>query len=167
MNLEQAIRNALDYERRIRDIYEKAAGQAEDPVGKRVFAGLAADEQRHVDYLKSRLAQWSKARKISLENLEEAVPDRGWIREKSAPVEHQMAREDRKDEKQMLSKALQAEIETSAFYKKMIGALDGEGRRLFSRFYQIEQGHVDAVQAELDYLSGTGYWLGFKEFDME
>jgi hypothetical protein len=49
----------------------------------------------------------------------------------------------------------------------MIDALDGEGRRLFSRFYQIEQGHVDAVQAELDYLSGTGYWLGFKEFDME
>ncbi len=167
MNLEQAIRNALDYERRIRDIYEQAAEQAEDPVGSRVFAGLAADEQRHVDYLESRLAQWRETGKISLENLEEAVPDRGWIRDKSAPVEQQMAREDRKDEKQMLSKALQAEIETSAFYKKTIDALDGEGQRLFSHFYQIEQGHVDAVQAELDYLSGTGYWLGFKEFDME
>ena len=31
----------------------------------------------------------------------------------------------------------------------------------------IEDGHIDAVQAELDYLNSTGYWFDWKEFDME
>jgi len=167
MNIEEAIRTALEYERRIRDIYLDAAEQAGDPAGKRVFAELGADEQRHVDYLKSRLAQWRQSGRIELENLEAAVPDLLRVRDAAAAVESKMDREDRRDEKQMLSKALQAEVETSAFYQKMVDALDGDGRRLFSRFLAIEQGHIDAVQAELDHLSSSGYWLGFKEFDME
>ncbi len=167
MNLEEAIRTALDYERRIRDIYLEAAESADDPAGRRVFQGLGEDEQRHVDYLESRLAQWEKTGRIDLDTLEAAVPDRAWIRSGVETVAAEMDREDRRDEKQMLSKALQAEVETSTFYREMVDTLDEEGRRLFSRFLAIEQGHIDAVQAELDYLSRTGYWLGFKEFDME
>ena len=78
-----------------------------------------------------------------------------------------MARDDRKDEKQMLSKALKAEIETSNFYRQMVAELADEGQKMFARFLEIEEGHINAVQAELDYLSHTGYWLDFKEFDME
>ena len=78
-----------------------------------------------------------------------------------------MAEEDRGDEKQMLSKALTIEVETSGFYKKMVGELSDDGRALFSQFLIIEDGHITAVQAELDYLSNTGYWFDWKEFDME
>ena len=106
MNIEEAIRTALEYERRIRDIYLGAAEQAGDPAGKRVFAELGADEQRHVDYLKSRLAQWRQSGRIELENLEAAVPDLLRVRDAAAAVESKMDREDRRDEKQMLNKAL-------------------------------------------------------------
>lgn len=167
MNLEEAIRTALDYERRIRDLYMDAADKTDDPLGKRVFTGLGRDEQRHVDYLESRLDEWKKTGRIDLGTLETAVPDQARIRPETEKVAAEMAREDRRDEKQMLSKALAAEVETSAFYRKMVDTLDAEGRRLFSRFLAIEEGHIDAVQAELDYLSRTGYWIGFKEFDME
>jgi len=32
---------------------------------------------------------------------------------------------------------------------------------------RIEEGHLTIVRAEIDYLTRTGYWFDFKEFDME
>ena len=42
-----------------------------------------------------------------------------------------------------------------------------ETKKMFANFLEIEERHVSAVQAELDYVSRTGYWFDFKEFDME
>ncbi|NNL76093.1 MAG: rubrerythrin, partial [Desulfobacterales bacterium] len=64
-------------------------------------------------------------------------------------------------------KALKIEIETSNFYQTMANELPNEGQALFERFLEIENNHVKAVRFELDYLSKTGYWFDFKEFDME
>jgi rubrerythrin len=68
---------------------------------------------------------------------------------------------------QMLSKALKLEIETSDFYRKMVAQLPTEGQNLFSRFLEIENNHIDAVQFELDHYGRSGYWFDFEEFDME
>ena len=78
-----------------------------------------------------------------------------------------MAREDRTDEKRMLSKALQVEVETSAFYRRMVAEMEGAAREMFARFLEIEDGHIAAVQAELDFISHNGFWFDFQEFDME
>lgn len=67
----------------------------------------------------------------------------------------------------MLAKALRVEKETSDFYARMAAQLPGAGREMFARFLEIENSHIDAVQFELDYISGTGFWFDFKEFDME
>ena len=67
----------------------------------------------------------------------------------------------------MLSKALQVEKETSEFYRRMVDNLPEEGRRMFARFLEIENNHIDAVQFELYHLGSTGRWFGFEEFDME
>jgi rubrerythrin len=67
----------------------------------------------------------------------------------------------------MLSKALQVEVETSAFYRQLVGKMTGDARAMFARFQEIEDGHIAAVQAELDYISHTGFWFDFQEFDME
>ena len=56
---------------------------------------------------------------------------------------------------------------SSDFYKKMVRELPAEGQRLFADFVKIEEGHLAMVRAEIDYLSRTGYWFDFKEFDME
>lgn len=167
MTLEEAIKTALKYEKRIRDLYQEAADTADDPVGKQVFGLLAGDEQNHVNYLESRLTQWEKTGKIQVDALDRALPSADSIRENMGKLQTRMDREDRKDEKQMLSKALNVEVETSDFYKRMVDELSDEGRELFTRFLQVENEHIKIVQAELDYLSHTGYWFGIKEFDME
>jgi rubrerythrin len=66
-----------------------------------------------------------------------------------------------------LGKALQVEIETTAFYRKMVAQLPDEGRKLFARFLEIEENHIEAVQFEMDFTGNTGYWFNMKEFDME
>ena len=67
----------------------------------------------------------------------------------------------------MLSKALDVEVETSSFYRRLVAELSGEGQKMFARFLEIEDSHIAIVQAQLDYVAQSGYWFDFKEFDME
>jgi rubrerythrin len=68
---------------------------------------------------------------------------------------------------QMLSKALQLELDTSNFYRKMVDQMSDEGKEMFARFLEIENNHIEAVQFELDHVGHMGYWFGFEEFDIE
>ena len=55
MNLAEALKAAIGYEARIRDLYRDAALAVDDEVGKRVLRVLQAQEQGHLDYLRDRL----------------------------------------------------------------------------------------------------------------
>ncbi len=165
--LDDAIKTALQYETRIRDIYRDAVEGTPDPKGKQVFQALADDEQRHIDYLEAKQAQWRNEGRITPDELASLIPGPGQLAASLEGLQQTMAREDRSDEKRMLSKALQVEVETSAFYRQMVEQMEGEAHTMFARFLEIEDGHIAAVQAELDYISHTGFWFDFQEFDME
>ncbi|MFZ7128522.1 MAG: ferritin family protein [Desulfobacterales bacterium] len=167
MTPEQAVEEAIGYEQRIRDLYREAADKAVDPTGRKVFGMLADDEQRHVEYLEHRLGQLRSNAELTLDEVPTAIPDSKFFQRLEGRIEKELDREDRNDEKQMLSKALQVEIETSEFYRRMAEQMTGDVADMFERFLKIEDGHIVAVQAELDYLSGTGFWFDFQEFDME
>jgi hypothetical protein len=49
----------------------------------------------------------------------------------------------------------------------VVGELQADERRLFARFVEIEEGHEAIVQAEIDALTGLGYWFDFQEFRLE
>ena len=55
MNIEEAIKTAIEYEIRIRDVYREASAAVDDDAGKRIFDTLGDDEQRHIDYLEYKL----------------------------------------------------------------------------------------------------------------
>ena len=167
MTMEDAIKTALDYETRIRDIYKNAAEVVADPVGKRTLQMLRDDEQYHIEYLMDRLESWKKTGKLSVKKLESTIPPIETIQSGMEKVRAHMSPENRSDEREILSKALKAEIETSKFYEEMVAELPDEGQRMFARFLEIEEKHIATVQVELDYITKTGYWFDFKEFDME
>ena len=167
MTLEEAIKTAIEYEIRIRDIYLEATAAVDDEVGKRIFETLGNDEQHHIDYLQHKLEQFQKTGAIEPEKLSSAVPDQESINREADKVKSLAAKDFLGIKSQMLSKALKMEIETSDFYQKMVNELPAEGRALFERFLEIENNHIQAVQFELDHLSKTGYCFDFKEFDME
>lgn len=167
MRIEEAIQTAIAYELKIQQLYSDAADKVSDAAGKRVFQALAQDESNHVAYLQDRLEQWQKTGRLSQKKLETTLAAEKIVAGGLKALNRQMGREDRNDEKQMLSKALSVEIETSNFYQKMVDEMEGAERQMFARFLEIEAGHITIVQAELDYLSSTGFWFDFKEFDME
>lgn len=167
MEMEKAIQTAIGYETKIRDIYRNAAQSVLDPEGRRFFKMLGDDEQYHLDYLKERLKSWQKTGKLSVEKLDSAVPSKEMIQKETETVKARVSTEDLSSIKVILGRALQAEVETSAFYETMVNKMTREGQQMFARFLEIEENHIAAVQAELDYITHTGYWFDFKEFDME
>jgi rubrerythrin len=167
MEMEKAIQTAIDYETKIRDIYRDAAKNVNDPEGKKFFKMMGDDEQYHLDYLMERLRLWRKSGKLSAEKLKSAVPSKEIIQKETEKIKAHMSNKDLSSVKVILSRALQAEVNTSNFYEKMVNEMTDEGQQMFSRFLEIEENHIAAVQAELDYITNTGYWFDFKEFDME
>ena len=167
MELEAALTSALMFEKRIRDLYLEAATATEDTAGKKIFRDLAEDEQRHVAYLESRLEEWKKSGAIAVERLESIIPDKATIRKAASALKAKIKEETRGLKQQMLSRALEMEIDTSRFYKQLVGEVSADHKAMFNRFLEIENNHIEAVQFELDHLTRTGYWYGFEEFDME
>jgi rubrerythrin len=167
MTLEEAINTAIEFEAQVSDVYRNAMEHASDPIGKRTFGVLAEEEQKHLEYLKNRLDELQKTGRITVEHLSTALPSQEVIKEGIGKLEARLTKKARETELQMLGKALKVENDTTRFYRKMVSELSAEGQALFARFVEIEQGHLAIVQAEIDYLSRTGYWFDIKEFDME
>ncbi len=167
MQLEEALVTAISYEEKIRDVYRESAKAVSDPLGRKLLEALGDDEQRHVDYLTDRLEIWRKTGRLQVEKLKSAIPPRKIIEKEAKKHAGTLPENPHGDEKQILSRALQVELETSDFYRKMVSEIPGEARDLFAGFLEIEDRHIAAVENELDYYSRTGYWMGIKEFDME
>lgn len=62
---------------------------------------------------------------------------------------------------------LELERQTSAFYRRLVDTLSEADRGMFSRFLEIEAGHLAIVQAEIDSLNGMGTWFDVMEFSLE
>ena len=48
--------------------------------------------------------------------------------------------------------------------RKTAAELDGQGKELFARFVEIEEGHGTIVQAEMDAVNAYGFWFDMPEF---
>jgi rubrerythrin len=167
MLIEQAIKTAIEYEQNIREIYKKAAKASSDQIGRRVFSALAADEANHVSFLVRQLETWVNEKKIALEDLKIVLPKAGDMSANLNTVQEAMEPSKKREELELLEQAREAERETCEFYEKMVGELPPEGKALFEQFLKVEQEHFNVVQFQIDSLTGSGFWLGWPEFDME
>jgi rubrerythrin len=168
MGLDEAIKTAIEFEKKVYQVYETAKDKIVDPVGQRVFKQLSLEEAQHVSYLQHRLNEWKADGHIKIEKLSTVVPDKERIAEGRDTLSRTMqSRDAASTEIEYLKGAFEVEKQTSAFYRQMVAELSGEGQELFSRFMEIEEGHVAIVQAEIDSVQGMGFWFDFMEFDLE
>jgi rubrerythrin len=167
MTLEEALKTAIAYETEIRDIYAAGAHSVDDHTARQMLETLAADEQHHLDYLQDQLQRWRSSGQITPTKMESVVPSAKVIQREVAKLKHKMGEKDHGVHQQLLSKALAVERKTSRFYQEMVEQMEDAARELFAHFLEIENNHIEAVQFELDYVTQTGHWFDFKEFDME
>jgi len=169
MTVEEAIKTAIVYEKKVHATYLKAVDRAEDPIAKKVFSTLAEEEQGHINYLESRLTEWQRDGQLSDEKLRTVLPAAERIKLGVKRLRSQVAQRkgNHAAELDSLRQALAAEEETSGFYLRMVRELPPEGQELFGRFLEIEDGHAAVVQAEIDNVNQMGFWFDLKEFDLE
>lgn len=171
MTLEEAIVTALEYENKVVAVYADAVDSTSDVRGRQVLRVLADEERGHVAYLEKVLERWQVTGKLDVPELGSSLPSVETIQAGVEKLQRKMAPAERpstaETELALLSQALEVEIATADFYREVVGQLGGEERELFRRFLQIEEGHRAIVQAEIDAVSGTGYWFDFQEFDLE
>ena len=166
MTLEEAIKTAIDYETKVRDAYLNNVESITEETGRLVFKTLGDEEQGHLDFLNARLDEWHKTGHLSSAKLETMVPAKDVIEAGVAKLDDHLAERDYGTEREMLRKALLLEQETSDFYRRMVAEMT-EHTELFARFLEIEEGHQAIVQAELDYLTRSGHFFDFQEFNLE
>ncbi len=167
MTIEEAIKTAIQYEKRVVQVYEEAARSSQDETGKKIFAALVKEERQHVVYLETRLTEWTASGRVTAASLGTVVPSRERIDEGVRTLQSRVARKAPEAEMRLLKRALDVEIETSAFYGRVVRELPPEGSALFERFVEIELGHQSIVQAEMNAVAGNGYWFDILEISRE
>lgn len=167
MTIEEAIKTAIQYEKKVVLVYEEAARASEDEVGRKIFSAFIKEEEQHVVYLVDRLNEWKATGKVTAAALGTVVPSRQRIDEGIQTLQSRVKRAAPETEMRLLKRALDIEVETSAFYARVVKELPPDGRALFERFVEIEQGHQAIVQAEINAVAGNGYWFDIPEISME
>jgi len=167
MDLEPALLTAIDYETRVCHVYDEAIAAVDDPHGKEIFTRLLREEQGHLRYLEARLAEWRRDGRVRLEVLATALPNRVSIEASGDRLKRRFAGRSVTTAVEHLRRALAVETETGAYYRGLLSQLAPEHRSLFAPFATIEEGHYDYVQMQLDALSGSAFWYGYDEVNVE
>lgn len=167
MTLDEAIQTALQYEGRVIATYLDAMRRSRNPIGKKVFKTLNEEEVGHVRYLKEKLDELAKTGRIKPSRLATSIPPAEKIG--AALKNHRGNTESPvpEEELNLLRRVLNVEVETCEFYRKLAKELPPEDASLFERFVEIEEGHRAIVQAEIDSISGSGFWFDVPEFRLE
>lgn len=167
MNSVEIFQTALQYEKKIRDLYRSADSIIDDERGRSIFRALAADEQSHVDFLYYSLGQLEANGTIDMSKLTTSIPAAKQLEENIEKLKAQIPERMLGDIKTVLNSALVLEKETSAFYRESAANSTGEIKSILEKFLEIEDRHVDVVQIELDHASQNGTWFDFMEIDLE
>ncbi len=160
-------KTALEYEKKIRDLYRSGVDIVDDERGKRIFRTLADEEQSHVDFLQHGIETLQANGSIASAGLETVIPDTEAISSNIESMKMRIPQQMLGDIKRVLDSALKLEIDTTEYYQKACEAAEGDIKRILSRFVVIEQRHTDLVRFELDHASQNGFWLDFPEISME
>lgn len=161
---------AAEVERRGHAFYTEGAGRITSEKGKAIFSRLAQEELLHLD--------WVTAQRRALERqghwlADEEVPVAAQIKSLAAVVFPQVDSpragvSPEATELDALRRGIQAEKDSVAFYSDAHHrATDPAAKAMFGRLVEVEQGHQRLLEAELDYLSKSGFYFGEAEFIVE
>jgi len=167
MDILEAIDTAIHYESRVRDVYAQAAAGVTSPAAKRAMEFMAREEGYHKDYLEAQKKKWTQEGVLDYQSLKTWAPSPESIEKEVSKLKGHMGERASSRELEMLKRALEVEKETSAFYRKLVDQMEGDAKKLFARFLEVEEGHLNLVQAEIDALQGMGVWFDCREFDLE
>lgn len=155
MELQNALRTALELEKKVRAVYAEAAAAAGSELSRALFEMLEAEEVSHAEFLQRKLDDLAKDAPLPTSRL----PPVGALKYAAGRMRRVLS--GKKDgalppEAVRMTAALRLEREMAAFYRIMAESMTGPDQKLFAHFLNIEERHVALVCAELESLREDG-----------
>jgi len=162
----KALKTAIEAEKKSLKNYLEFGLKTDDPSGKNMFLRLASDELEHLNILQRQsqsLQESGDWLKIEIEpsDVEMIVPRLG---EKDVKIRGTSGQ----DQVTALHAALALEKRAHDFYAGQAKLTDDrKAREMYLRLAEMEAAHYELIQAEIDAIGNTGFWLGLREFSLE
>ncbi|UCF79203.1 MAG: ferritin family protein [Candidatus Eiseniibacteriota bacterium] len=162
----KSLRTAIEIEDNGLMTFLKFARETQVATGKNMFIRLAMDEHVHrkiLDKQLSRLMEGEKweAVEVPRSEIERIAPA---IREKQQKTKGESGLA----ELDALKTALDLERKAAKFFREQAELVsEPEAKNMFLRLADWEDSHFDLIQAELDHINQTGFWMGIPEFKMD
>ena len=162
----RVLKTAIEAEKKSLHNYLQFGLKTDDVSGKNMFLRLAGDEFEHMNILERQTrsiqesGDWLKL-DIETSDVEMIVPRLG---DKDVKIRGTSGQ----DQLSALRTALALEKRAQDFYANQARlATDRKARDMYQRLSQMEEAHYELIQAEMDVITNTGFWLGLREFSLE
>ncbi len=162
MNIEIALKKAIEYEKEVQELYQELSKKSVSPVARRFYEMLAEDEGRHVEFFHRKLREWLSTGKVTYQNLASPFSAQKSVAKdirELASVAFDESAAKLSTEVKMLVKGLQLEERTTAFYREVMERLEGDQQRLFSKFVELETAHENVIKKQMKFFMENGTWL--------
>ena len=159
------IETAIEAEKETLKTYIKSAIKVSNSMGKNMFLKLSLDELNHRELLENVLKAMLEGGTCTYPEIQKSdvikiVPDLESEIEKKSYLGQ--------DDLTVLRLAQTVEKNGIEYYKEcMKNAWDEESKKMFSYLMKMEEEHHALIQTQIDYIEGTGYWLGIREFTLD
>lgn len=162
----QVLELAMERERGGREFYLKAAASASDGKGKQMFEWLAREEERHLNLL--------------TRQRDSLVSSGSWLRSQAGVAEEPLTKSEFPQISEVMGKVqaaageldalkvgIQAEKDSVALYSQAPQIADRpEAKAMFQRLVKEEQGHLDLLESEYEWLSKSRTYFTLHRFSL-
>jgi len=164
-DVENVIREAIKLEINGRKFFNHAAEVTHHPRGKKMFLHLAEEEVKHLETFGKLFSEILGGTDWKKEIKPEDVSGEASLVEK---LKESMKKEEGKGEIEALRIGMELEQDAIDFFQKAAAETDDPvARKMFLEISEEEKFHYDLLQAQYDSVTGSGFWLGSAEFQMD
>jgi rubrerythrin len=165
MDTENAIRDAIILEINGRKFFSHAAEVTHHPKGKKMFLHLAEEEVKHLETFSKMFNEILGGSDWKKELIPDDVSGEAPLVKK---LKESMKQEEGKGEVEALRIGMELARNAITFFQEAAAASDDPvAKKIFLEISEEEKFHFDLLQAQYDSVTGTGFWLGSAEFQMD
>lgn len=160
----EAIKMAIQMEKDGLKYYEEAAAATDNELAKKTFQRIAQDEVMHLKTFQKMFDTITGTE--AWRGLAEFTPKVGTVPVFEGEIEKKS--DVNPSEVDALRIAIDNERKGIEHYKKAAATSGDEmAKQIFTKIKEEEEYHYDLLQAQLDYLTNSGFWLDIGEFQMD
>jgi len=162
---ENAIKDAIILEINGRKFFNHAAEITHHPKGKKMFQHLAEEEVKHLEIFSKMFNEILGGSDWKKDLIPDDVSGKAPLVEK---LKESIKNEEGKGEVEALRIGMELERDAITFFQEAAAATDDPvAKKIFLEISEEEKFHFDLLQAQYDSVTGSGFWLGSAEFQMD